>query len=105
MDRSQVYLPLLHVLSSTIKLWIVQSFEPWAWLPQGNAPMSRHSGYPLGEQKGVDDYRCSKIKVNEHDCVNGVPVKSMLKAGLKGALKKECICCHNPPFPNMKWHE
>lgn len=100
MDSSQVYLPLLHFLSSTIKLLIVQSFEPWAWLLQDNAPMSHHSGYPLGEQK-VDDYRCSKIKVNEQDCVNGIPVKSVLKAGLKVTLKKECICCHNPPIPNM----
>lgn len=99
MDCFQVYLPLLHFPCSTLRILIAQSFE--LWLPQGNTPVSHRSGYPLGEQKGVDDYRCPQIRVNEDHCVNGVPVKSLLKAGLKGAPKKECICCHNPPFPNI----
>lgn len=33
--------------------------------------VSHHSGYPLGEQKGADDYRCLIIQVKEHHCVNG----------------------------------
>lgn len=53
----QVYLPLLHFLRSTISLLRVQSSEQSASLPEGNSPMSHQSGYPVCEQKRVDDYR------------------------------------------------
>lgn len=58
------------------KAFIVQSFELWASPPQGNTPMSHHSGYPLRELKRVDDYRCYQIKVNERDYLNGSSCKS-----------------------------
>lgn len=34
----------------------------------------------------------------------GALVKTRLEVGLKGAPRKECICYHNPSFPNTAIH-